>query len=57
MWRQVKYSYTLEKTVRENTLLFPAKESLVSDIPAGDSKTANLCLQCNIYAGIMDILQ
>ncbi len=57
MWRQVKYSYTLEKTVRENTLLFPAKESLVSDISAGDSKTANLCLQCNIYAGIMDILQ
>ncbi len=27
--------------------LFPARESLVSDIPAGDGKTANLFLQCN----------
>jgi hypothetical protein len=26
--------------------LFPARESLVSDIPAGDRKTANLFLQC-----------
>jgi hypothetical protein len=26
--------------------LFPARESLVSDIPAGDGKTANLFLQC-----------
>jgi hypothetical protein len=28
---------------REN---FPARESLVSDIPAGDGKIANLFLQC-----------
>ncbi len=28
--------------------LFPARESLVSDIPAGDGKTANLLLQCMI---------
>ncbi len=27
---------------------FPARESLVSDIPAGDGKTANLFLQCII---------
>ncbi len=26
--------------------LFPARESLVSDIPAGDEKIANLFLQC-----------
>ncbi len=26
--------------------LFPARESLVSDIPAGDGKIANLFLQC-----------
>jgi hypothetical protein len=26
--------------------LFPARESLVKDIPAGDRKTANLFLKC-----------
>jgi len=26
--------------------LFLARESLVSDIPAGDGKSLNLCLQC-----------
>jgi len=26
--------------------LFPARESLVSDIPAGDGNTLNLVLQC-----------
>jgi hypothetical protein len=26
--------------------LFPARESLVSDIPAGDGKIANLFLKC-----------
>ncbi len=31
-----------------NNLLFPAKESLISDIPAGDGKTANLFLQCTL---------
>jgi hypothetical protein len=28
------------------TSLFPPRESLVSDIPAGDGKMANLFLQC-----------
>jgi hypothetical protein len=28
--------------------LFPPRESLVSDIPAGDRKTDNLFLQCTI---------
>jgi hypothetical protein len=31
---------------REKLWLFPSWESLVSDIPAGDGKTANLFLQC-----------
>jgi hypothetical protein len=34
--------------------LFPARESLVSDIPAGDGKIINLFLQCifwSIYGG------
>jgi len=29
--------------------LFPARESLVSDIPAGDRKLLNLYLQCETY--------
>jgi hypothetical protein len=29
--------------------LFPSRESLVSDIPAGDGKTANLFLQCTFF--------
>ncbi len=29
--------------------LFPAREGLVSDIPAGDGKTANLFLQCSFW--------
>jgi hypothetical protein len=28
--------------------LFPSRESLVSDIPAGDGKMANLFLQCMV---------
>ncbi len=28
--------------------LFPSRESLVSDIPAGDGKMANLFLQCTV---------
>jgi hypothetical protein len=28
--------------------LFPSRESLVSDIPAGDVKMANLFLQCTV---------
>ncbi len=28
--------------------LFPARESLVSDIPTGDGKTANLFLRCYV---------
>jgi hypothetical protein len=30
----------------ENNLNIPAKESLESDIPAGDGKTTNFFLQC-----------
>jgi hypothetical protein len=29
--------------------LFPARKSLVSGIPAGDGKTANLFLQCTTW--------
>ncbi len=29
--------------------IFPARESLVSDIPAGDGTIANLFLQCSIF--------
>ncbi len=33
--------------------LFPAREGLVSDIPAGDGKTANLFLQCrSLFKGV-----
>ncbi len=35
--------------------LFPAMESLVSDIPAGDGKTANLCLQCIVDRGYLTL--
>ncbi len=34
-------------TLAWNNLIIP-RESLVSDIPAGDGKIANLFLQCNI---------
>jgi hypothetical protein len=30
--------------------LFPVRESLVSDIPAGDRKIVNLFLQCAVHA-------
>jgi hypothetical protein len=33
---------------RLNLTLFPARESLVSDITAGDGKTAILFLQCTV---------
>jgi hypothetical protein len=33
--------------------LFPARGSLVSDIPSGDGKTANLFLQCTAVNGIL----
>jgi hypothetical protein len=33
---------------REKTKLFPPRKSLVSDIPAGDGKTANSFLQCGL---------
>ncbi len=40
-----------------NIYLFPAWESLVSDIPAGEGKTANLFLQCGtLVAGDTYIL-
>jgi len=32
--------------------LFPARESLVSDIPAGDRKSLNLYLQC-MYSPVL----
>jgi hypothetical protein len=35
--------YTVQKVILK---LFPARESLVGDIPAGDGKIANLFLQC-----------
>jgi hypothetical protein len=34
-------------SVREKTKLFPPMKSLISDIPAGDGKTANPFLQCS----------
>jgi hypothetical protein len=33
--------------------LFPARESLVDDIPAEHWKIANLILQCNLYVLIL----
>jgi hypothetical protein len=33
--------------------VFPARESLVSDIPAGDAKIANLFIQCAIRGKII----
>ncbi len=35
-----------ESLVSDIPELFPARESLVRDIPVGDGKTANLFLQC-----------
>jgi hypothetical protein len=35
--------------------LFPARESLVSDIPAGDGKIENLFLQCSFGLANKDI--
>ncbi len=34
------------------TKLFPARESLVSDIPAGDGKIVHLFLQCMIEGNV-----
>jgi hypothetical protein len=31
---------------KKKVYLFPARESLVSDVPAGDGKTADIFLQC-----------
>ncbi len=36
-------------SLARNNLIIPARESLVSDIPAGDGKTSNLFLQCGAY--------
>ncbi len=42
--------YTVKKGKRfSRHQLFPARESLVSNIPAGNGKIANLFLQCNWY--------
>jgi hypothetical protein len=35
-------------------MLFPARESLVSDIPDGDGKIENLFLQCRVHAGQLE---
>ena len=35
--------------------LFPARESLISDIPAGDGKMANLFLQCGDNITLINI--
>ncbi len=37
---------------REKTKLFPPRKSLISDIPAGDGKTANSFLQCRCKASL-----
>jgi hypothetical protein len=39
---------SLTKTLhgQEDLKFVPARESLVSDIQAGDGKIANICLQC-----------
>ncbi len=37
---------TVRYSGREKTKLFPPRKSLISDIPAGDGKTANSFLQC-----------
>jgi hypothetical protein len=36
----------IKLSLAAKNLIFPARESLVSDIPAGDGKIANLFLQC-----------
>jgi hypothetical protein len=41
-------SHLLNSAWREIIKLFPARESLVSDVPAGDGKIANLFLQCTV---------
>ncbi len=35
--------------------LFPARESFVSDTPAGDGKIVNLFLQCDVLHMIKDL--
>ena len=41
------FDYTFQGLVLGK--LFPARESLVNDIPAGDRKSLNLYLQCTLY--------
>ncbi len=41
--------YTVKKVIVK---IFPARESLVSDIPAGDEKNDKLFLQCRVYTHI-----
>jgi hypothetical protein len=40
--------YETCKHCKKRLAIFPTRESLVSDIPAGDGKIANLFSQCNI---------
>jgi hypothetical protein len=41
---------------REKTKFFPPRKSLISDIPAGDGKTANSFLQCAVAPGAVILL-
>jgi hypothetical protein len=43
-------SLTQTLSGREKTKLFPPRKSLISDIPAGDGKTANSFLQCRVIS-------
>ncbi len=39
-----------------SNLIIPSQEGLVSDIPAGDGKIANLILQCNLHLPSVHLL-
>jgi hypothetical protein len=41
--------YTVKKVSNFLSKLFPARESLIIDISAGDGKIANLFLQCSVF--------
>jgi hypothetical protein len=48
--------YTYEYTVKKSLAIFPARESLVSDIPAGDWKSANLFYGDTLYTTQQPVL-
>jgi hypothetical protein len=45
-WSQRQHELTRIYTVKKVNLIIPARESLVTNIPAEDGKIANLLLQC-----------